>query len=68
MTFTVEYSVRQDCFHIAELEETLNNNLRTSVQQIDIDYRILGIYNTYQEAQGAADGFRKMVEQCKEKH
>lgn len=65
MTFTVEYSVRQDCFHISDLTTVLDTNQRTSLQQIDNDYRIIGLFDTWEKANEFADTFRKGIETCK---
>ena len=38
---------------------------RTSLQQIDNDYRIIGLFDTWEKANEFADTFRKGIETCK---
>lgn len=61
MNFTVEYSVRQNCFHIDTIERTLETNIRTSINQIDVDYRIIGIFSSYEEATKYVREFRAKI-------
>lgn len=59
--WAIEYSVRQNCFHIAKLTDTLKINIRTSINLIDNDYRIVGIANSYEEARDKAANIREMI-------
>lgn len=57
---TLEYSARQDCFHISNLEEVLKINLRNTIEKVDNDYKIIGFFETYKEASERADEIKKM--------
>lgn len=63
--YVIEYSVRQDCFHVASLKETLETNLRTATNFIDNDYRILALCETSEEALKKADVLRQLIEDKK---
>lgn len=57
---TLEYSAKQDCFHISNLEEVLKINLRNTIEKVDNDYKIIGFFKTYKEASEKADEIKKI--------
>lgn len=57
---TLEYSAKQDCFHISNLEEVLKINLRNTIEKVDNDYKIIGLFETYKEASEKADEIKKI--------
>ena len=47
---TLEYSVKQDCFHISELDYICRQNAYALVNGCRPDYLIIGTFNSYDEA------------------
>lgn len=61
MKYTVEHSVKQQCFHISDLDTILKTNIRNTIQnEVINDYKIIAITDTYEEAEN-------FIEKIKEK-
>lgn len=59
--WVVEYSVKQNCFHVTTLEDALKINWETAIKKIDNDYRILSITSSFEDANNLADELRKKM-------
>ena len=64
---TLEYSARQDCFHISTLDAILKINIRNTINKVDNDYKIVGLFETQQEASKMAEKLRKKQEEVDKK-
>lgn len=52
MIYTVEHSVKQQCFHISDLDTILKTNIRNTIQnEVVNDYKIIALKRSYEEAE-----------------
>lgn len=56
--WVVEYSVSQQCFHVDTLGDSINNNQFICVNQRPVDYLIIAICDTYEQAHGFINLFQ----------
>ena len=67
--FSVLYSESQNCFHIERLSDTIVHNLKyIFVEERKSDYRLVGVFNNYIEADEYIKQLRKQIEEIKYKH
>lgn len=59
--YTLEYSVIQKCFHISQIKDVLETNLRTSKENMINDYRIIEIAKTYEEIKNYYEKYKKIL-------
>ena len=59
--FALEYSRLQDCFNIDKLGRCIGNNCKTMETDNIIDYKIIGIFNSYDGASEAAKKIRNKI-------
>ena len=59
--WTVEYSVDQDSFHVAEFEETLDNNQKSMFARFGNDYQIVELCMTRDKALEMAEKYRNAI-------
>ena len=60
--YTVEYSVKQDSFHIAPLVKTMETNLYAMVNKRSNDYQLVALCVSAVKASEAVEELRKMIE------
>lgn len=60
--FTAEYSLKQKCFHVSDLEKTLKTNMGTIIAGKNCDYLIFYISKTHEGASKACQDLRKALE------
>jgi len=53
--YTLEYSVKQDAFHIDKVVNTLNINIANAINKRENDYRIIFIHKDYKILSDAID-------------
>jgi len=58
--WVAEYSAQQGCFHVATLEQVLQNNLTMVMNRSNNDYLPFGFYKTIDEAHAACDRMRRI--------
>lgn len=46
---TLEYSRKQKCYHISELKYICTLNRNTIITKSEVDYLLIGAYDTYEE-------------------
>lgn len=64
--WSVEYSISQDCFHVDDLENVLKINTSDMISKNNwTDYKIIGIFNTQEEATEYASECRRKIEMIK---
>lgn len=52
MIYTVEHSVKQQCFHISDLDTILKTNIRNTIQnEVVNDYKLIALKRSYKEAE-----------------
>ena len=56
--YVVEFSTRQKFFHISTFKESIESNIRTALNNIDNDYKIIGIFETYEQANDFCNQYR----------
>ena len=56
--WVVEYSVKQQYFHIEELEDYATNNIYNIVRNISTDYQLLELCKTHDEARAFIERFQ----------
>ena len=61
--WSVEYSISQDCFHVDDLDCVIQRNLQRVFEKGGADYKIIGIFNTQDEACEYAKVCRKKLEE-----
>lgn len=60
--FTAEYSLKQKCFHIQDLEKTLEGNIGTILSKNShCDYMVFAIGKTFEAASAACKVMRKAM-------
>ena len=67
---TLEYSVRQNCFHISDLETVCKDNMLGLSSGRPSDYLLIGIFESYEEADAECkrltnNGFRSKASRFK---
>ena len=62
--WSVEYSRSQECFHVDDLDYTLQRNMRTLLNG-GADYKIIAIFDTQNEACEFASKCREKMESKK---
>ncbi len=60
--WSVEYSISQDCFHVDDLDNVMQKNLRRVFEGVDADYKIIAIFDTQDDACEYASNLRKKLE------
>lgn len=61
--FTAEYSARQDCFHVDTLSRVLSMNRKNALEKRSVDYQIIAITESDDEALKACRDFREKQSQ-----
>lgn len=56
--FTAEYSAEQDCFHVDTLSRVLSMNRKNALEKRSVDYQIIAITESDDEALKACRDFR----------
>lgn len=56
--FTLEYSVKQKCFHITDLENVCEMNLSAILNRTPTDYLIIGVFDSFERASDIAKELR----------
>lgn len=46
---SLEYSIKQHCYHVSELAEVCRLNRQTIKERGGSDYLLIGVYDTYEE-------------------
>lgn len=46
---SLEYSIKQHCYHVSELAEVCTLNRQTIKERSGSDYLLIGVYDTYEE-------------------
>ena len=63
----VLYSIDQDCFHIEDLKDYQNTNVRNALLGLNKnDYRMIGVFKTYTEADSYIKTFRIHLKKSKD--
>lgn len=57
--FVADYSATQDCFHADTLKNALNNNRRNARDKRSVDYEIIAIVGSLDDALDFCDAFRE---------
>lgn len=57
--YTAEYSASQNCFHVDTLQRVLRLNRANALGQRSVDYQIIAICNSDDEAMDVCRKFRK---------
>ena len=61
----VLYSVSQDCFHLEEIQDYININVRNALHKVNKnDYRLIGIFENDVKGGEYIEQIRKYFEQC----
>ena len=61
--FTAEYSAEQDCFHVDTLSRVLSMNRKNALEKRSVDYQIIAITESDDEALKACRDFREKQSQ-----
>jgi len=62
------YSVSQDCFHIEQLNEYVENNITHSMRKLNKnDYRLIGVFETELQANDYIEVLKKYQKEFSEK-
>ena len=59
--YTLEYSHEQDALHIDEFDHVIKRNNKMLEEKKYNDYKIIGIFDTYDEALKASKEFRDKI-------
>lgn len=59
MQYTLEYSTKQKCFHISTLTDVCTMNLSAISSGCPTDYLLIGVFDTYEEAEKRAAELRR---------
>lgn len=57
--YTAEYSASQDCFHVDSLDHVLRMNSINALKKRSVDYQIIAICSSDDEAMDVCRKFRK---------
>ena len=58
----VLYSISQKCFHIESLREYIEENIKCAMLKKDNDYRLVGLFNSDDEAHEYTEVIRYYIE------
>lgn len=61
--FTAEYSAEQDCFHVDTLSRVLSMNRKNALEKRSVDYQIIAITDSAEEAQRICRDLREKQNQ-----
>ena len=59
MSYVVEWSPKQQCFHLQKLEDMIEDNLKVFRGRFKTDYLCIGLFETYESA---SDFIRRLTE------
>jgi len=60
--FAVEYSLKQQVFHIHTISEMLEKNISKTLRNVKIDFLPIGIFDTCEQANDFAEIFQASIE------
>jgi hypothetical protein len=60
--FTAEYSISQNCFHIQQLREMIDYNLRCSINQFKDDWHLIGVFDNEIDAHIFIEKMREPIQ------
>ena len=57
---TLEYSHKQKCFHISDIDTVCRQNVTALLDDTPTDYLLIGVYDSFEELDNACARFQRM--------